>query len=247
MPLIETTRAPIDVTEANPTAASIALLIHGAGGNRLQWPPALRRHDDTRVLSIDLPGHGRSPAPGRDTIDDYAADIVALMDALDIGAASLIGHSMGGAIALSVAADHAARVDNLVILNSGAMLDVSEEFMDLLRTDTDAAIGWMARRLYGDDDTRRAAAEKALGALPPGVLRDDYLACDRYDLRDRAPTIAVPTLVISGLRDSHKTQQRSLELADLLPIAALVQLETGHMAHLEQPDRVAEAIKQWLA
>ena len=57
----------------------VVVLLHGAGGSHLGWPPGLRRLSDFAVMGIDLPGHGRSHPPGRQTINDYAADIAALL------------------------------------------------------------------------------------------------------------------------------------------------------------------------
>src|SRR5690606_16855824 len=59
------------------------LLIHGAGGQHTHWPPQVRRLPGTRTFAPDLPGHGRSPGEGRSSIAAYAADMLALMDALE--------------------------------------------------------------------------------------------------------------------------------------------------------------------
>jgi pimeloyl-ACP methyl ester carboxylesterase len=53
------------------------ILIHGAGGNHLYWPPQLRRMPNERVFAVDLPGHGKSRGVGQHTIEDYAQNILA--------------------------------------------------------------------------------------------------------------------------------------------------------------------------
>src|SRR5512140_1427122 len=76
------------------------VLIHGAGGNHLYWPPELRRMPNQRVFAVDLPGHGNSHGVGHHTIDDYAEGILAFAKALKLASIALVGHSMGGALAL---------------------------------------------------------------------------------------------------------------------------------------------------
>src|SRR5512143_1017737 len=79
------------------------ILIHGAGGNHLYWPPELRRLPNERVIAVDLPGHGKSQGVGHHTIEGYADGILAFMKALKLASAVLVGHSMGGGVALQAA------------------------------------------------------------------------------------------------------------------------------------------------
>src|SRR5512142_1774828 len=79
------------------------ILIHGAGGHHLYWPPQVRRLLGERLFAVDLPGHGKSAGVGQHSIHDYAGAIIAFMDALHLNRAVLAGHSMGGAVALDAA------------------------------------------------------------------------------------------------------------------------------------------------
>ena len=79
------------------------LLIHGAGGSHLYFPPELRRLNGFRVYAVDLPGHGKSKGTGKQNIDDYIQVIQNFMDEIGLSAAIIIGHSMGSAIALQLA------------------------------------------------------------------------------------------------------------------------------------------------
>ena len=78
-------------------------LVHGAGGSYLSWPPGIRRLPGERVLTIDLPGHGKSNGLGRNSISEFSKSLVALMDDLKIERAVVVGHSMGGGIVLQTA------------------------------------------------------------------------------------------------------------------------------------------------
>src|SRR5512144_1734171 len=83
------------------------ILIHGAGGTHLSWPPEVRRLPDQRVYAVDLPGHGKSEGIGRQSISAYARNLVAFMDAAKLSKAVIVGHSMGGAVALTLGLDFA--------------------------------------------------------------------------------------------------------------------------------------------
>ena len=76
------------------------VLIHGAGGDHLFWPPEMRRLPDYRVITLDLPGHGKTEGPGCQSIQDYARDVAEFMDVASLSRAVFVGHAMGGAIAL---------------------------------------------------------------------------------------------------------------------------------------------------
>src|SRR3972149_963517 len=106
------------------------ILIHGAGGTHLNWPPQVRRLTGQPIYAVDLPGHGKSEGIGKQTIRDYAEDIVEFMKALKFRAAVMIGHSMGGAIALLLALYHSPRVIALGLIGSGAKLRVAPAILD---------------------------------------------------------------------------------------------------------------------
>ena len=75
------------------------LLVHGAGGSHLDWPAEIQRLPGRQVYNLDLPGHGRSPGDGRDSLAAYAADIITFVETLGLPQVVVVGHSMGGALA----------------------------------------------------------------------------------------------------------------------------------------------------
>ena len=89
--------------EADNFSRPPVILIHGAGGHHLFWPPQIRRMHNQRIFAVDLPGHGKSEGVGHHTIDDYTFEILEFIKALKLNAVVLVGHSMGGAIALKAA------------------------------------------------------------------------------------------------------------------------------------------------
>jgi pimeloyl-ACP methyl ester carboxylesterase len=225
------------------------ILIHGAGGDHLHWPPELRRISGRSVLALDLPGHGRSDGPGRGRIEDYAADVAGFLEALGVTRAVLGGHSMGGAIAQMIALDHPERVAGLVLIGTGAKLRVAPALLDVILTDSEAVLTLMADWAFGPAAPAelKELGTKAMGETEPAVLHGDFTACDLFDIRDRLAEIRVPTLVIGGTADKMMPLRFSRYLADQISGAQLEILEgAGHMMALEQPAGVVAAVTEFL-
>ena len=107
------------------------LLIHGAGGSRLHWPPGIRRLTGWRVLAIDLPGHGDSPGPGERSIEAYTGCVLEWLDEYGVERVIPAGHSMGGAIALTLALQAPDRLAGMVLVGSGARLRVAPSILEI--------------------------------------------------------------------------------------------------------------------
>jgi pimeloyl-ACP methyl ester carboxylesterase len=228
------------------------VLLHGAGGTHLHWPEEIRALAGSRVLALDLPGHGGSPGHAFTSVSDYARSVVGLLDALGIEQAVVAGLSLGGAIALALALDAPARVAGLVLAGTGARLRVSPA---ILRTTADpaalaAAAEGMADLAFGPAASpalRREFAE-GLRASPPGVAHAGFVACDRFDALARLGEIRAPTLVVCGSEDRLTPPRFSEHLRDHIAGARLELVPgAGHMAVREAPDRVARAIASFLA
>jgi pimeloyl-ACP methyl ester carboxylesterase len=214
------------------------VLVHGAGGSHLDWPGTLRRVEGWRVLALDLPRHGRSAPPGRESIEGYATVVRALLDALEIEQAVLCGHSMGGAVCQTVALDHPARVAGLVLIATGAKLRVAPGLLEAFANNPAAALDAMAGRLGLD----------RLRGVSPDVMHGDLLACDAFDVMDRLGAISAPALVISGTDDPMTPLKYGRYLAGHISNAELVTVEGGgHMLALERPALVGDAVARFLS
>ncbi len=251
MPVRQTPAGPIYFTDRRVPDSTCppVVLIHGAGGSHLDWPPQLRRLDGARVIALDLPGHDRSAPRGCSDTLDYANAVIALLDILAVGRAVFVGHSMGGAIAQQIALQWPDRAAGLVLMATGSKLPVDPALPQRIVDEPEATVDWIVERSWGPDadDGLRALSRDRLLSMPPAILRGDYLACQRFDIRARLEQIVAPALVIAASEDQMVPPRFSVTLAERIPRATLVTINgAGHMLPLERPGTVAAAVQDWL-
>jgi len=226
------------------------ILIHGAGGSHLDWPRELRQLANRQVLAIDLPGHGRAPPPGRDSIEAYAESVFAFLEALAIARAIIIGHSMGGAVALMLALTHAEHVAGLGLISTGAKLRVSTGLLNALKTDPNAANRQILAQSVKDQTGLHLTSDISTftSSAPADITYHDFRACDQFDIRTRLAEIHTPVCVIAGSQDAMTPVSYSTYLAEGINGATLSIIPgAGHMVTLEQPLAVANDLTHWLS
>jgi pimeloyl-ACP methyl ester carboxylesterase len=235
--------------DRGPSDGPVLVLLHGAGGSRLNWPPELRRFGGATVYTLDLRGHGRSQGQGRDTVTGYAEDVLAFLDAVGVKRTVIAGHSLGGAIALTMALDSPKRVAGLVLIATGARLRVAPAILEQIPADFEAALDIITRYAWSPEapselvDLGRGRFREA----GPDVLLGDLTACDRFDAMERLGEIDMPTLVIAGSADRLAPVKYARHLAEHISGAQLAIVEgAGHMAMLEQPAEVAKVMRRFL-
>lgn len=221
------------------------LLIHGAAGSHLDWSIGLRKRNG---VVPDLPGHGKSSGSGYDSVAAYAADMIAFMDALKLDRAVIAGHSMGGAIAQTMALDYAERVRGLILIGTGAYLPVNPTILRV--REAQAEVGTLLKKWFWAKETPENIRQRGYELFmqtPAEVTYGDYVACNTFDVRDRVGEIQAPTLVIGGAADKMTPPAYSEFLAANIPNATLVLIPDGsHMMAIEQPERVVGTVDEWL-
>lgn len=227
------------------------ILLHGAGGNCLYWPPAIRRLQGIRIYAPDLPGHGKSPGIGRQSIPDYAASLLDFLHELTISKAIIVGHSMGSAIALHLAIHRPKHVLGLVLIGAGARLRVAPELLDNSASSATfpMALKYIEQNAYsGRADPRvRDLAMKQMAVVRPTVLRGDFLACNAFDEFGAINRVRAPALVICGKEDRFTPLRYAEYLANTMKNARLLRVENaGHMVMLEKPDIVSHALADFI-
>jgi pimeloyl-ACP methyl ester carboxylesterase len=230
------------------------LCVHGSGGARGVWKAQHRLADEFPVAALDLGGHGDSAdvaaAPGYEARSAYVDDVLAVLR--EVGASVLVGSSLGGAVALSLAMRRDADVDldALVLAGTGAKLTVLEDLLAWLEDDFERAVEFLHApdRLFHDPDERCLEASRAaLCAAGREVVRRDFLTCHRFDVRDRFGGIETPALAIVGEHDRLTPPWYHEYLRDELPNGELAVVEdAAHLAMLERPAAFNAAVGAFL-
>ncbi|MBN9258731.1 MULTISPECIES: acetoin dehydrogenase dihydrolipoyllysine-residue acetyltransferase subunit [unclassified Mesorhizobium] len=235
--------------------ATPVVLIHGFGGDGGTWlftQDALAK--DRPVHVLDLPAHGGSaPTVPSGKLDELAEAVVAALDALGIARAHLVGHSLGGAVALSVAASAPDRVASLGLLApAGLGGEISSDYIDgFLAADRRKPMKEVLSRLFADPDAMSAemvenvlrfkrldGVPEALGAIARNLASGGRQA---IDLRDALAATQAPVLAVWGEKDRVIPAAQ----ADGLPANIKVErvADAGHMPMME----AAAAVNRMLA
>lgn len=227
------------------------ILIHGAGGSLLSWHPHQRHLQGETVYTLDLPGHGGSAGEGRNSIEDYAGDVLRFMAKLDIPSAVIAGHSMGSGIALTLALNHPERVAALVLVGGSAKLRVGPSILEATNSPATFESAVELINTYSfHPDTPKEWLERSkhnMMQVGPAVLQGDFLACNQFDAMNRLSRLTHPALVLCGSLDVMTPPKHSRYLKDNLINSELhILKDAGHMVMLEQPDKVASLMKQFM-
>ena len=234
--------------------ASPALLISNSLGTNLYlWDalmPALSRH--FRVIRYDSRGHGQSDAPRSPySIWRLGRDALAILDALGVEKAHFLGLSMGGMVGQWLLANAPDRIGRAVLANTAAVMPPPDQWnmrIRMARENGMAAIAPMVANLwfpkaFQDRDPAAVARIQAMLAATPA---HGYAACCAalrdMDQRETIRSIVNPVLVIGGRHDQSTPPERSRAIADAIPGAKFLLLETGHLSNVEAPDEFAKAV-----
>jgi pimeloyl-ACP methyl ester carboxylesterase len=228
------------------------VLLHGAGGSHLSWPPQIRRLPDHPTFALDLPGHGKSSGNGYASIDGYVESVLDWMAALDIQIAAFIGHSMGSAIAQQLAIEHAEQVLGIGLIGSGARLRVNPALLQACAEENkipqaiEQIVAWSFSA--GMPENLKALVASRLAEIRPSVILRDLIACDQHDASASLSQIRCPTLILSGGEDKMTPVRLATHLAEQIPQAQLAILPgAGHMVMLERPLEVEIVLRRFLA
>jgi len=229
----------------------VLVLIHGAGGSSLHWPPQLRRLPGEIIYGLDLPGHGRSKGHPEKSIEGYAQRVIEWLDILELENFILVGHSMGGAISLMIGLEVPQRIGGLVLVGTGAKLRVHPQLLAFTENATShqQLIEQMTKWAFSDraDERLVRLAQKRMDEVAAEVFHADFLACDQFDVMGRLSEITTPILIICGSEDKMTPVKYSQYLADHIHQARLYVVEgAGHMVMLEKPEEVVGQIQAFM-
>ena len=236
------------------------VFVHGAANDHSVWALQSRyfAHHGRNALAVDLPGHGRSGGNALSSVEAIAGWVAALLDAVGIGAAALVGHSMGSLAALECAARYPDRVSRIALIGPAVPMTVADTLLEAAKRNDHVAYelvtGWSysaGKRLGGSTMPGvwlTGNAMRLLERARPGVLYTDLLACHTYaEGLATAEKVRCPALAIVGARDLMAPPKNSRDLIRTLPDARAVELpDCGHALMAEQPDAVLDALRAFL-
>jgi pimeloyl-ACP methyl ester carboxylesterase len=229
----------------------VVVLLHATLHDRHDFDaivPTLRR--DHRVIAVDWPGHGDSPAPVpsyQPTAASFADALVDVVATLDLPPAAFIGNSVGGFAAARLAISEPQRVSRLVLVNTGGF--VSNPFTGLfcrvLGTPSvlKRVLPWSIRSyMKATSGNDHAVQERALARArtPEGVALTAALwrsfAAPEHNLLPYADRITAPCLIIWGSKDTVALMRFGRATAAAIPGSRLEVLPTGHVVFSSDPD-----------
>ncbi|WOC12080.1 3-oxoadipate enol-lactonase [Gordonia sp. MP11Mi] len=239
--------------------AAPIVFLGSLGSDRSMWRPQIAGLSDVHdLIAVDLPGHGRSPAPVRTyTVADIADDVAAVLAALDVTAAHIVGSCLGGATAQQLALAYPDTVRTLTLLCTAARFGAPEPWVDraqTVRVDGTASLAdrVVERWFTSTFAQRNPAIIDRMRAMVSATSDEGYAAsCEAiaaFDSRDRLGSISAPALVIGGAADSATPPEHQRFLADQIPDSRLQILDhAAHLASYEQRSAVNAAIIEHVA
>ena len=237
-------------------ALPTVVFLHGAGMDHTVWQFQARAiaYHGYGVLSIDLPGHGRSDDPACPTIPEYVDVVASVLDATGVTGARIVGHSMGAFIGLELAARYPQLVSSLTLIGVAEAMPVHPDLLAAAEANDHLAFDLVTSWSHppsvhtGGHPTPglwvMGASVRLLERSRPGVLHNDLAACNAYDTATaRAAEVTAPTLVLMGDRDLMTRPKGAAALAGAIPDATTVLVPGGgHNVMVEQPDAVIDAL-----
>lgn len=258
---------PTRFAEAGPVDGPAVLMLHGTGGHWETFVSNLGPFSaHFHCVAIDMVGNGFSGKPDVDyDIDLYVAHAMAVLDALSIETASIIGTSLGAWVAAAAALAHPDRVERLVLM-SPAGLVATESNMQRIRTERTAAVddpSWerikaLFDHLIAQEHNRipdMVAVRQAIyrlpetrGAIDHVLILQDPVARDRNLIGEEGwKAIAAPTLVVASGEDHSEYESTARRVAALIPDCAVLEMPgVRHWPHFEDPDRFNTAAIEFL-
>ncbi|MGO9495844.1 MAG: alpha/beta fold hydrolase [Solirubrobacteraceae bacterium] len=248
------------------------ILVHGLGATKASFLPTIDALTPTyRTIAVDLPGFGDSEKPLWAAYDApfFARAIVALLDALELERAHVVGNSMGGRVALELGRDHADRVGRLALLAPSLpwlkarpwapYLRLVPTQLSVLQPAPRAIVERIVKQFVPGSDTEwtatgidefmRSYVTRSGRAAFYAAARNIYLEQPRgpHGLWTRLPGLKPEALFVWGRKDNIVPIGFARHVREALPSAVHLELDCGHVPQLERPRQTHDAIKDFLA
>lgn len=229
------------------------VLLHGYPLDHHLWDQVVPLLEDTfDVIVPDLRGFGESTISDTSpTMEDYASDIAGLLDYLGIQKTAIVGHSMGGYVALAFLRHYPHRVAGLGLVSSQVLADPPDRkegryksAKEISENGIDTVVATMTPKFTADEKLQafaRSSMERQQPAAYIGALKG---MAERPDSTDLLSSLEVPVVVVHGNADALIPVDRAREVKTALPQVYLVEISgVGHMPMMEASEQTANALK----
>ncbi|GJM16639.1 MAG: alpha/beta hydrolase [Thermodesulfobacteriota bacterium] len=182
------------------------LFVHGAGQRAYTWrfqEDLFRNHPKFNYIALNLPGRAGSEGEGLNTLEEYKNFLLELISTLELNNIILVGHSMGGGIAMLVAIEHPELLKALVLVATSAKLSVARETLEKVRDNYEEFYKISPTRAFAEESPDSLKQEYQKGLIDTGseVCYGDLIACNEFDITKEVEKIHLPTLIISADKD----------------------------------------------
>jgi 3-oxoadipate enol-lactonase len=230
------------------------VLLHGFPLDHHLWGQVMPLLVDTfDVILPDLRGFGESTTVDSPyTMDDYASDIASLLDQLEVQKAAIVGHSMGGYVALAFARLYPERVRGLGLVSSQVLADAPDRkegryksAKDVSENGIGSVVEMMTPKFTSDEKLQAFSRESMEHQQPAAYIGALKAMAERMDSTPLLSSFNFPVVIVHGEADSLIPIDRAREVKSALPQAHLVEIsDAGHIPMMEAPQKTAEALKQ---
>lgn len=239
------------------------LMLHGIGGGHLAFAPQVESFASAgyRAVAWDMPGYGHSAPIEPYTFKGLAERCIALIERLDCGPVTVLGHSMGGMVAQEVVARRPQCVSKLILCGTSPSFgkpdgDWQRDFIAQRTAPLDAGKSMaelaelMVPQMVGPGALPEGLrlAIHCMGGISPATYRRALEALVTFDRRANLPNIAVPVLVLAGEYDRNAPPSVMKKMADAIARSTYVEMHgIGHLQNLEAPEAFDAAVLDFLS
>lgn len=248
--------------DEGPAEVPVIIFIHGFPLNKSMWNKQIESlKDDCRVIAYDIRGHGNSEMGDADfSIDLFAKDLLAFMDALKFEKAIVCGLSMGGYIALNAIENHPERFSGLVLSDTNCTADTLEGKEKRMKTiesikengveklANDMVINLFAPETFQMNPTEIALAREMIVKTSKQSLYNTLHAlAGRKETCSKLKNIKVPVLILVGKEDKITPPEAASAMHEKITNSSLhVISNAGHLSNMENPDEFNNQLKKFV-
>jgi pimeloyl-ACP methyl ester carboxylesterase len=226
------------------------IFIHGSGWNTHMWYSQRNYLKSLmEVILVDLPGHGESSGDGCESIEELSDVIYEMIKTTDIGGCYVAGHSLGGAIALSLSLAHPDILKGIILIGTGARLRVLPQILEGIVNDKENTVRNIGELAFSKNTSSALKNQAFYETMKckTEVIHKDFSACNRFDAMNTVNSILIPALIICGNEDALTLPKYSLYLHEAINDSQLTLIDdAGHMVMMEKPMEVNKAIEEFV-